>query len=260
MMSDQRFFDHGTPGWVDLGTSDPVAARLFYGALFGWEADDQGRGYSLSRLHGRAVAGIGPLSVAGQHSAWMTYMIVDDADSSVAKVKAAGGEVFLGPLDALNAGRLAVVADTTGAPFGLWQPRSHRGAEIRGEHGTMCWHELNTRRPISAASFYGAVFGWEAHEVPIDDGSSYTEWLLGDKSVCGMMPMDASTPAHVPPHWLVHFAVHDCDDSVGQATAIGATLLVEPMDVPPGRLAVLADPQGAAFAVIQLHPHQGADD
>src|SRR5580658_4312562 len=99
MMSEQRFFDHGTPGWVDLGTSDPVAARLFYGVLFGWEADDQGRGYALCRLHGRAVAGIGPLSVAGQHSAWMTYMIVDDADSSVARVKAAGGEVFLGPLD-----------------------------------------------------------------------------------------------------------------------------------------------------------------
>lgn len=256
-MSDHRYFEHGTPGWVDLGTSDPVAARLFYGVLFGWEADDQGpeaRGYALCRLHGRAVAGIGPLSVTGQQSAWMTYMIVDDADSAVARVKAAGGEVFLGPLDALQAGRLAVVADPTGAPFGLWQPRSHRGAEILGEHGTMCWHELNTRRAISAASFYGAVFGWEANEVPNEDGSSYTEWLLGDKTVCGMMPMDASTPAHVPPHWLVHFAVNECDESVGQAVELGATLLVEPMDVPPGRLAVLADPQGALFAMIQLHP------
>ncbi len=254
-MTDYPLFEHGTPGWVDLGAADPAAARSFYGALLGWEADDQGpgtRGYAVCRLHGRAVAGVGPLSATGQASAWMTYMIVDDADTTVGKVKAAGGEVFLGPLEAAHAGRVAVVADPTGATFGLWQPRAHLGAEMVGEPGTMCWNELNTRRPISAASFYGAVFGWEAHEISIDHRSSYTEWLLGDKSVCGMMPMDSSAPAEVPAHWLVHFAVVHCDQSVDRAISLGASALVEPTNVPPGRFAVIADPDGAVFAVIEL--------
>jgi predicted enzyme related to lactoylglutathione lyase len=252
---ERPYFEAGTPAWVDLGSSDPAGAKHFYGGLFGWVAEEQGgdpNGYAIFHLRDFAVAGVGPLSRQGQASAWMTYISVDDADETAAKVKAAGGRVFVGPMDAIEAGRFAVVGDTSGATFGLWQPKSHEGADIVGEPGSMCWHELNTRYTIVAASFYGAVFGWEAQEIPIDQHVSYTEWLVGDKSVCGMMPISDTAQGIVSPQWLVHFAVADCDQSFALAKSLGASAYVEPTDVPPGRLAVLADPQGALFAVIQL--------
>lgn len=249
-------FEAGTPAWVDLGSSDPASAKYFYGGLFGWRADEQSddpKGYAIFRLRDLAVGGVGPTSRPGQASAWMTYISVDDADETSLRVKAGGGRVLVGPMDALDAGRFAVVGDTAGATFGLWQPKSHLGADVVDEPGSMCWHELNTRYTIAAASFYGAVFGWEAQEIPIDGHLSYTEWLVGDKSVAGMMPITENAQGIVAPQWLVHFAVEDCDNSFGRAIALGATPYVEPHDVPPGRLAVLADPQGALLAIIELH-------
>jgi hypothetical protein len=250
-------FQAGTPAWVDLGSSDPAGAKYFYGGLFGWKPDEQSddpRGYAIFRLRDLAVAGVGPLSRPGQASAWMTYISVDDADETSMRVKSAGGRVFVGPMDAIEAGRFAVVGDTSGATFGLWQPRSHLGTDVIGEPGAMCWHELNTRYPIAAATFYGAVFAWEAQEIPINGHLSYTEWLVGDQSVCGMMPIADDAQAIVAPQWLVHFAVDDCDSSYARAISLGGTAYVEPHDVPPGRLAVISDPQGALSAIIQLHP------
>jgi hypothetical protein len=82
----------------------------------------------------------------------------------------------------------------------------------------------------------------------------YTEFQLDGQAIGGMMPMGDMFPPEVPPHWLVYFAVQDCDATLASARDLGATVLAPPRDIPVGRFAVMADPQRAAFAFIALAP------
>ena len=204
-------------------------------------------------LRGRNVAGLGPIMMEGQPAAWTTYVSVEDADATVAKVKEAGGTVYVEPMDVLDVGRMAVFADSTGAAAAVWQPRAHQGADIANEPGSFCWNELQTRDPDEAERFYAAVFGWAGNTVDMD-GMSYTEWKLGEATVGGMMAMPAEVPAEVPAYWLTYFAVEDCDAAAASAVGLGATTLVPPTDIPPGRFSVMADSVGAVFAVIAMAP------
>jgi hypothetical protein len=146
---------------------------------------------------------------------------------------------------------MAVFADPTGAVVGVWQPKTFKGAELANEAGAFAWNELNTRDIPAARAFYTEVFGWKPNDLDMG-GMSYTEWKLGDKTVAGMMTMPDMVPKEVPAHWLVYFGVDDTDGSAAKATELGATTLVPPTDIPPGRFAVLADPDGAAFAIIKM--------
>ena len=247
--------DHepGTPSWVDLGSTDLPSAVSFYTGLFGWEAADQGPEsghYHMFIKDGRPVAGGMATMTEGQPSAWLSYVSVDDADATAAAIKDAGGMVFVEPMDVMTVGRMVVAADPTGAAFGLWQPKDHRGAGIVNEPGALTWNELNTRDVAGALAFYPKVFGWEPETQTMGD-MEYTEWKLGGRSIAGMMSMPAMVPPEVPAHWLVYFATDDCDATVEKASTSGATVMVPPTDIPPGRFAVLLDPTGAGFAVIK---------
>jgi predicted enzyme related to lactoylglutathione lyase len=253
-MAEFSSYPPGTPSWVDLSTPDVPGAQAFYGRLFGWEVGDtgpEGGGYAMFLLRGKYVAGVGPLAMEGQPTAWTTYVCTDDADATVAKVKAAGGTVFVEPMDVLDVGRMAVFADSTGAALAVWQPRAHQGAQLANEPGAFCWNELQTRDTEAAKAFYRAVFGWDAHSSDAP-GMAYTEWKRGDDTIGGMMDMPADVPPQVPPYWLTYFAVDDCDGTVAKAAELGGATLVAPMDIPPGRFAVLTDPSGAVFGVIQM--------
>ncbi|HWW54877.1 MAG TPA: VOC family protein [Acidimicrobiales bacterium] len=248
-------YEPGTPSWVDLGSPDTDASRAFYGALFGWEsqvtADPNAGGYTMFTLRGKNVAGLGPLMNEAQPTAWTTYVSVVDADATVAKVKDAGGMVFVEPMDVLDVGRMAIFADPTGAVIAVWQPRAHIGADLVNEPGTFCWNELATRDIETAKKFYEAVFGWGGDTNAFGPGT-YTEWKVGERTVGGMMEIGEHMPAEMPAHWLVYFAVADCDATVDKAKELGGAVLVPPTDIPPGRFAVLADPQGAPLAVMKL--------
>jgi predicted enzyme related to lactoylglutathione lyase len=246
----------GTPSWVDHATKDIDASNAFYGALFGWEAEDQGEEmghYTLMSKGGKTVAGNMMAMTEDQPSAWVSYVSVEDADATVALAKKAGAMVFVEPMDVADIGRMAVFADPTGAAIGVWQPRTFHGAELANEPGSFAWNELNTRDVPAAKTFYSQVFGWEPNDLDMG-GMSYTEWKLGDRPLAGMMTMPDMVPAEVPAHWLVYFGVDDTDASVSKATELGATTLMPPTDIPPGRFAVLSDPDGAVFAVIKLAP------
>jgi len=247
-------YDDGTPSWIDHATKDLEASNSFYGALFDWEADDQGEDmghYTLMRKNGKTVAGNMAAMNEGQPSAWVTYVSVGNADATVKLAKEAGATVFVEPMDVSDIGRMAVFADPTGAAIGVWQPKSFIGAELANEAGAFAWNELNTRDLPASKAFYGKVFGWEPNDLDMG-GASYTEWKLGDKTIAGMMTMPDMVPAEVPAHWLVYFGVADTDATVARATDLGATTIVPPTDIPPGRFAVLTDPDGATFAVIKM--------
>jgi hypothetical protein len=247
-------YDAGTPSWVDHATQDLGASNAFYGALFGWEADDQGEElghYTLLRKGGKTAAGNMPAMGEGQPSVWVTYVSVESADETVELAKQAGATVFVEPMDVSDIGRMAVFADSAGAAIGVWQPKSFIGAEVANEAGAFAWNELNTRDLPASKAFYSTVFGWEPNDLDMG-GTGYTEWKLGDRSIAGMMAIPDMVPAEVPAHWLVYFGVDDTDATVAKATELGASVLVPPTDIPPGRFAVLGDPDGATFAVIKM--------
>jgi uncharacterized protein len=258
-MPERNEYTPGTPNWVDLHTTDQEAAKKFYGELFGWKFADMPMGdepgaavYSMAQLNGRDVGAIAPLgdqAAAGVPPHWNSYVAVSDVDATTALVEKAGGQVFAPPFDVLDAGRMAVVADPTGGTIALWQAKNHPGAGIVNEAGAWSWNELLTPDIDKAAAFYNKVLGWTPNTMK--EPMEYTEFQLDGQGIGGAMkpPMPG-----MPTMWTIYFSTDDTDATAAKAKKLGGTVFQEPMDIPPGRLAVIADPQGAMFNVIKMNP------
>ncbi len=253
-------FPPGTPSWVELTSPDTDASAAFYGELMGWSAaepgpEDETGGYRMFEQDGQNVGGLTRPMQEGQPTAWSTYVSVADADETAEKVRAAGGDVLVEPMDIMDIGRMAVFADPAGAVFGIWQPKAFGGADLVNVPNSLCWNEVLTRDAEAGKAFYPAVFGWEAGRAPFEGApESYTLWQLDGRPLGGMMQMDegGQFPPDVPSHWAVCFAVADTDATVARARELGATITMEPMDTPIGRYGGMIDPQGASFYVMQL--------
>ena len=245
----------GTPAWVDLASPDPDASAEFYNKLFGWEAvpmgDPEETGdYRSLRLGGQSVGGLSRPFQEDQPPMWTTYVYVDSADDTAAKVKDNGGQVMTEPFDVMDAGRMAVFMDPTGAVCAFWEPKQHTGADLKGEPSSLVWNELHTRDTAKANEFYPAVFGWDHEHMDMEGGPGYDMFNVGEDPVAGMIQMDDSYPEGVPPFWLVYFGVDDVEERTAAAKDAGASVHVEPRDIPGmGRFSVLADPHGASFAL-----------
>jgi uncharacterized protein len=254
-MTERNGYPAGTPSWVDLGSRDLDDSKRFYGGLFGWTAEAGAdpaltAGYSMFVLHGKVVAGLGKLTEEGAAPSWSTYVTVDDADRTLALAHEHGATVLVEPMDVLDAGRMATFVDPTGARLSVWQPGVHQGAQLVNEPGALCWNELATRDINAAKDFYKAVFGWVG-DTNAFEGTTYTEWKLDDHSVGGMIQIDEDWPDEIPSHWIVYFHVDDCDVVAARAEELGGKVAVPPTDIPPGRFAVIVDPQEAMFSIIQ---------
>jgi predicted enzyme related to lactoylglutathione lyase len=239
----------GGPCWTELGTSDLEAAKRFYAHLFGWRPETDPRqeagGYTVAHLGEAAVAAITPLYQDSQPVAWNVSFAVADADAAAEAVTAAGGTVVLGPMDVFDVGRFAVAVDPGGAAFQLWQARAFPGAGLFNAPGALGWVELMTRAPDRVKEFYTTVFGWT-----VTTSEYYPQWGIDGADFGGMVTMGDKFPHEVPSHWLPYFAVEDVDATADTAVQAGGHMLMEPTSVPDGpRIAVLRDPQGAAFGV-----------
>jgi hypothetical protein len=255
-MVEKSKHDPGTFCWVELATSDGAAAKKFYTSLFGWTVDDVPGGggiYTMLQKNGKdagALYQLGP-EQQGVPPHWNSYVCVQSADDTAAVAKKLGGNIIMEPFDVMEHGRMAVVQDPTGAVFSLWQPKGHIGAQVVNEPGSFCWNELYTTDPKKDADFYTGLFGWTKDPRHMDFGE-YVIFNKSDSQACGMMQIPKEW-GPVPAHWLVYFAVDDCDRAVDQAKGMGAKVTVPPMDIEKiGRFAMLTDPQHAAFAVIKL--------
>jgi predicted enzyme related to lactoylglutathione lyase len=247
-------YAQGTPSWVDLQTTDQVAAKAFYGGVFGWSYDDQpmdaGAVYSIAKIGDAQVAAIAPqspeLKAAGAPAMWNTYLAVDSVDDATAKVAAAGGTVAMEPFDVMDAGRMSFVMDPSGAAVALWQAGTHIGSSLVNEPGTVVWNELITDNPV-AVTFYEQVLGVTTTTVDMG-GNKYTMFQVGGKEVGGTTP---PMMEGVPNHWHVYFAVADTDAAAAKVTELGGSVMVPPFDTPIGKMAVVSDPQGAVFSFFQ---------
>ena len=256
-MAEITTYQPGTPSWVDFGSPDIDASIGFYGGLFGWEVpeaenSEQTGGYRQALKDGKPAGGMMPLMQEGQPSAWTTYISVEDAEATAAAVKESGGTVMAEPMEVMELGKMAIFADPGGAVFGIWQPGTFPGAGIVNEPGAIAWNELNTRDLGGAKEFYGAVFGWTFQDQESGEGN-YSMIVLGDRPVGGILDLAArEVPEVVPAHWQVYFGVEDTDATIEAAKSAGGGVMLEPVDIPFGRFAILTDPHGASFAVIAL--------
>jgi predicted enzyme related to lactoylglutathione lyase len=268
----------GVPCWIDTSRSDPDAAAEFYAGLFGWELEEtmppgsSGK-YLVARLGGGDVAAISSQPEGAPSSPdWNTYVWVESADETAAKVREAGGTVLSEPFDVFDAGRMAVFADPQGARFSVWEPNEFRGATVVNEPGSLNFNDLHTRDLEGAKAFYGAVFGWEA----LDTGGGFAMWALagyGDLleqrnpgNRAGMAEMGAPERFEdvvaslspitddTPPHWSLTFAVEDADATAKRAEELGGQVVVPPFDAPWVRMTILTDPQGATFTASKFVP------
>jgi predicted enzyme related to lactoylglutathione lyase len=258
-MSERDTYPAGVPCWVETLQRDRRAAHAFYSSLFGWQivVSDEDE-YAVARLRGSDVAGIGSLPDLGSGlaPAWVTHIRVESADATAERTTTAGGAVLDGPFDAPPAGRLAVLADPTGALFCAWQADIREGAELVNEPSAWAMSALQTTEPARAAEFYRAVFGWEAESygpvqllrLPGYVGGTPEQPVPRDL-VAVMAPLDDPSARS---RWDVDFWVQDTEVTAGHAVELGGRLVVPPHDRPPFRSAVLADPGGAAFSISQL--------
>ena len=249
-----QIYAPGTPNWVDLGSTDVPGATGFYGSLFGWTVDDLGPeagGYGIFRKNGKQVAGVGPATDPSRGTSWATYFATDDANDVASKVQANGGQVVMAPMDVMDQGRMAVCTDPTGVFFAVWQAGKHLGAELVNEPGSLTWNELTTTDMAAAKAFYPAVLGVSIRDVSMGEGMTYTLFEVDNRAVAGGMQVD---PAGMPTQWSVYFAVDDCDAVHAKAVELGATPVMGPEDAPPGRFAILTDPQGGIFSIIRNNP------
>ena len=251
-MGERTSHPPGMFSWVDLGTTDADGAKAFYGALLGWEFQDMpvpgAPPYSMAAIGGLTVAALYAKQDDQAPPAWLSYVTVADADGVATSAAGLGATVVSEPLDVMDAGRMAVLQDPTGAVFAIWQPQRSIGAQLVNDVGSLTMNQLNTSDPHAAQAFYGALFGWTFEQVASGE-QEFWSIANGDRLNGGMMP----TPQgwDIPSHWLAYFTVADVDASVAQIRDLGGGVTVGPLPIPAGRFAVATDPQGAGFAIFE---------
>jgi predicted enzyme related to lactoylglutathione lyase len=249
----------GTVSWVDLSTQDLQGAQRFYADLLGWELAVQQTPmgeYTVASSGGREVAGMMAQApeMAGTPSVWAVFVVVEDMDSTLAAVRGAGGAVLQTPFEIPDGARVAVVADRSSARFALISGGPEPGYPYFSEEaGAVCWAELMTGDVEAATGFYGDVFGWTS-ETDETGPVSYTVCSLDSDPVAGVIRRPDDLPAEVPDSWSVYFTVADCEATERRAVELGGTVILTATPTPMGPFAVVADPAGAAFQIMEMAP------
>ncbi|MFJ6796937.1 VOC family protein [Streptomyces sp. NPDC091268] len=246
----------GTPCWVSLMVHSLGRTEEFYTDLFGWEYEpgpDQLGKYVRAMLHGQEVAGIGEMP-PDRHLpvAWTTYLATDDADATAESIRSCGGTVAVGPLDAGIAGRVAICSDPLGAVFGIWQADTHLGTGLQGAPGTPVWNELVTQDTSTVGKFYQHVFGHETREHATSGADfDYLTLLLEGRPVAAVHGVGRSLPHDRGPHWMTYFEVEDTDAAAEKVVRLGGRIVQPPAEGVGGRVATVADPEGAVFTLVR---------
>ena len=251
----------GTFSWVELATTDQKAGVAFYRALFGWDVNEQPIGptetYSMFLMRGKEVAAAYTMRPEERQSGapphWNLYVTVANVDEAVKRAEGLGAKVLAPPFDVMDAGRMAVLQDPTGAVFQrLGAEEAHRREDPQRAGRALLERAHDARHERGRVVLYRALW-LDAEAQRAGRRMEYTEFSNQGQPSVGMMPMPAHMPAGVPSYWMPYFQVADCDASAAKAKELGASVMVPPQDIPKtGRFAILKDPQGAMFAVFKF--------
>ena len=259
-MGERTEYAPGAFCWAELTTTDQPAAKSFYAALFGWSAEDNPVGdgvvYSMMSVEGKPVGAIAPQPQAQRDAnvpaLWNSYISVENADAIAERAKELGANVHAPAFDVMQAGRMAVIQDPQGAFFMVWQPREQIGAALVNAPGALVWNELGSPDLDASSAFYSALFGWTI--APFEGSPEpYLSIKNAGANNGGIRPL---SPPGTPPHWLVYFGVQDLDPALAKLSELGGTTIAGPIDIQIAKIAIVADPQGAVFALYagQLEP------
>lgn len=249
-------YPHACFSWIDLSTTDAEAAKAFYSGLFGWHAVDlplpDGGVYSMMQMQGYDVCGISQMQpeqqAQGMPPLWNSYINVDNLEAVTEKAAAAGATVIAPPFDVMDSGRMSVIADPTGAVVSFWEAKNHIGSQIVNQPNSLVWNEVATRDAEGAKAFYNTLFGWEHI---YDTENDYHMFSNNGRMAAGMLVMTEEW-GEIPPNWMVYFLVEDVNAMAAKVTELGGAVSVPPTEMGAGTFAVLADPQGAVFTVMQM--------
>lgn len=245
----------GAPVWIELTSSDLAGAREFYSRLFDWTAevsDSTFNNYVTLSRKGQPVAGmVAKGTGSDQRDAWMTFLLVDDAESTSEDVLVAGGQVFLNDRVA-DLGTMLVFADPSGTILGGWVKGTHRGFTLGREAGTPVWNELHTRDFPAAVAFFEKAFGWTTSEMSDSPEFRMATFGEGDDAVAGIFEASDSLGAEETGRWVTYFGVDDTDAATALIVELGGALDGEISDTPFGRMVYAVDPLGARFAIIEM--------
>ena len=238
----------GTPCWIDYGVPDVDGAKALYGTLLGWTyegGDPEYGGYLTCLRNGLRAAGMAPQQDPADPPRWTTYFATSDAAATARRITENGGTVLVEPMQVGPMGTMAIALDPQGNPFGLWQAGEHTGVQIYNEPGGLVWNEAAVDDPEAARRFYSAVFGFRFDEV--EGAGGYATFATDGGSLGGR----GAPQSGAPTGWATCFAVASTDDAVATIEAAGGKVIMAAQDMPFGRFAVVEDPWGAAFSVLQ---------
>jgi len=243
--------------WADLVTPDLAAAEKFYGRLFGWTFRRIRAGsseYAVAMLDGRPIAGLveKPIPSGERHqSAWLTFMAAGDVDAVKRVAVAHGAKVLVDTKNYPMRGRQCVVSDPEGAVFAILASSSGDSPDFLPVSGEWIWSSLHAKDAGAAAAFYQELFGYDVFEMPSEGGAEHLILSTDDyaRASANSLP-GGSVRRH--PHWLNFVRVEHTADITAKVVAMGGRVLVEPrMDRHGGMLAVVADPAGAPFGLME---------
>lgn len=245
--------------WAELVAHDMPSAVEFYKRVLGWSVADLNTACDDSLPHvqfeaqGQPVAGLlqlsGPLRAAGLPSVWNTYVSVDSVGTAVDRAVRLGGTVTCPVTNAGEHGLVAFVQDPTGGVIGLWERGSHTAEALRGEVSSVCWNELATHDAAAAREFYAGLFGWTYADSAVAPEAYSVVKSANGEQIGGIMQMNDDW-GDMPSHWTIYLQVDAVDAVVVSVQQLHGRMVVPPFDTPVGRIAVVADNQGAAFNVI----------
>lgn len=242
--------------WVDLLTPDVAGAEAFYGKLFGWSFTRIGD-YTLAFLGDEPMAGIVRVEAKASESKrarWVGYISVPDVAAAQRQVVSQGGKVLVSARSFPKRGDLAIFADREGAIFGVMSSSSGDVEDFLTETGDWIWAQFLSREGDAAAKFYASIAGSTVLDAPKPDGSK--RWLLVSQGYARASVVEIPR-SHTDsgPGWLGYIRVTDVTSTVALAGKLGGRMLVSPKpDLFDGKVAIIADPSGGVFGVLQWDP------
>ncbi len=236
--------------WYDLMARDPKGAEDFYQKVIGWSYTDypmENMTYRMIKPGEEHIGGIVGLEQQEVPAHWLSYIQVPDVDEACKRASEMGGHVSHPPTDIPEVGRFAVVTDPQGGTFSPFTPLKS-GESVPEGNGTVAWRELITSDPEAARDFYANLIGWEQDQMKIGD-DDYVMFKSGGNFIGGLI-MKPIPREQAQPLWIPYFQVEDVDDACKTAEENGGRIQYQPTDIPDiGRFAIMADPDGATFAV-----------
>jgi predicted enzyme related to lactoylglutathione lyase len=239
--------------WADLVTDDVAAAKKFYGGLFGWTFSDLGN-YTIAANDERPLCGLLQRPRPADPDAkprWLGYISVSNVERATKAVTKAGGRVLAEPRKFPDRGEQAVFADPEGAVFGVVKSSSGDAEDFLPDPGDWIWIQLMSRDGRKAAEFYKTVGGYEIIENT--SSNKLSDYVLASEGYARATVRTIQTDDRkVRPTWLPFVRVQNVGESVAKAKQLGGKVLIEPdPEIFNGKVAVVADPTGAAIGLLE---------